>query len=363
MTKSMQTYKDSDRDYLGALNAYKPVFFKAAVEGKPSVVAFPDDGSKRFYVECLRGVFGKLPVQIAAYSVINNRAYFIIASWDQAPVSFLNCLEAAGARYSQYYCANYINSGSVFKDKIRYKKIKDESRIVYDIAAVHGQPAATGLCRGYNDYEFSSYNEVGGKGLSTLIPLYQLIGKDRAAADYVAAHSYGPTGLPADFLPLPELDSFDTDFENCLINFKCFNKEAVPKEIMSKVIIDLNDKGGYYFDFIVETLLTRKHEKYELLVMSVAEMCVRLHYTYDEALSRLGVAVPSDMLIKDVLIYINNELSYSYDYIMGAMGLAYPNLPFFSDLVDYMCDIKGLDKEEALKRLGITDTRLIKAVS
>ncbi|MDD3947179.1 MAG: hypothetical protein PHI19_05000 [Clostridia bacterium] len=362
MTKtSIPSYKESDRDYLSATNAWKPVFYKAAVEGKNSVVAFPDDGAKRFYVECLKGAFSNLPIQLVAYSVINNRAYFVIGSWDQAPVSFLRYLEAANQRYSVYYCANYINSGTAFKDKIRYKKIKDESQIVNAIAIVHGQPAATRLCRGYNDYEFTSYNEIAGKGLSTLLPLYQLFGQEQVAADYMRAHNYPPLRIPPDFLPLPKQDNFDIEFENCLINFKCYDKNNIPKSVLPKIVIDLNDKCNYYFDFIVESLLTRKQEKYELLVTVLAEMSVRLRYTYDEALSRLGVASNDNMLIMDIVIYINNELSYSYDYIMGMLGLAYPNLPFYRDLLNYMCTLKGLDKIQAMKKLGITDQGMLGA--
>ena len=36
------SYKESDRDVIGAINTYVPVFYMAAVEGKPSLIAFPD---------------------------------------------------------------------------------------------------------------------------------------------------------------------------------------------------------------------------------------------------------------------------------------------------------------------------------
>lgn len=360
MTKTSKlSYKESDRDYLGSLNAYKPVLFKAAVEGKSSIVAFPDDGSKRFYLECLKGAFSGLPIQIIAYSIVSNRAYFVIASWDQAPVSFLRYLDVAAKRFSAYYNTNYVNVGFVFKDRFRYKKIKDGEGVFADIAIIHSQPAATGLCRGYSDYEFTSYNEIAGSGLSTLMPLYHYLDKSALQAGYIAAHNAPPSRIPADFLPLPQQDSFDIDFENCLVNFKCFQRDSIPKEVMAKIIIDLNEKSYYCFDFIVETLLSRKQEKYELLVMVISEMSVRLRYTYDEALVRLNVQSSDRTLIKDIIIYINNELRYSYDYIMGILGLKYPNVAFYQDLLAYMCDLKGCSRIQAMSKLGITDQTML----
>jgi len=347
-------YEDGKRETLTADNAWKPVFFKAAVEGSDSVIAFPDNWAKAFYIECLKGAFFGLPVQVLAYSVLHNRAYFVIASLDQAPVSFLRYLDAANGRYTAYYRENYLKAGQPFHDRVVYKRIKDEIEVFEAMAIVHSQPAVKGLCTGYNDYAYTSYSSIGAKGAAAIVSLQQMFDKGYIPSAYAAAHA-AVRPMPEKFLPLRKYDTFDSDFEDCLINYKLYGKESVPKEIMAKIIIDLNDKSGYYFDFITDMLFTRKHEKYELLVMVVSELCVRFKYTYDGALERLSVRAAEDTLIKDVAIYINNELGYSYDYLMQIMGLAYPNPEFFIRLVAYMCDMKGIDRPTVLEKLGIRD--------
>lgn len=369
------SYKESDRDVIGAINTYVPVFYMAAVEGKPSLIAFPDEGSKRYYVNCLKGALSGLAIQLMAYSVTNNRAYIVIASWDQAPVSFLNYLEAVNGLYNQYYAENFINCGSAFKEEIRHKRIKDAAEAIQAVAIVHSQPAVAGLCAGFTDYEFTSYNEFSGGGLSTLVPLYQVMGREEVINRYLAAHSF-IQGLPQGFMPAEKQDKFDVEFENCLANFGYFGREAVPKEVLAKVIIDLNEKSGYNFDFITDSVIrqrkfviqkstgpvhvarTKDQLKYELLVMVVAEMCVRLKCTYDGALARLGAAGDAT-LQKDVIIYINNKLGYGYRYLMELLGFAYPNPVFFRDLVRYMCEIKGYSKVAVFEKLSVIDKGLI----
>lgn len=359
MKNQIPIYEDGTRETLTANNAWKPVFIKAAVEGSDALIAFPDNWSKAFYIECLKGAFFGLPVQVIAYSVLHNRAYFVIASLDQAPVSFLRYLETANARYTAYYRENYLKAGEPLHGDIVYKKIKDEKEVFDAMAVVHSQPAMRGLCKEYTDYAYSSYNDINARGASAVTALRQMFDKEYIGHAYASAHA-AVRPMPPKFLPLRKYETFDSDFEDCLINYKLYGKNAVPKEIMAKIIIDLNQKSGYYFDFTSDMLFTRKHEKYELLVMAIAELCVRFKLTYDEALDRLSVRAKDDTLIKDVAIYINNELGYSYDYLMQMLGLAYPNPQFYIRLLNYLCDMKGIGKEAALQKLGIRDPQMIR---
>jgi hypothetical protein len=360
MAKTQKNFsEDGKRDILTANNAWKPVFFKAAVEGSDALIAFPDNWAKSFYVECLKGAFSGLPIQILAYSVLHNRAYFVIASLDQAPISFLRYLETANARYSVYYRENYLKTSQPFLNSIVHKRIKDETEVFDAMAVVHSQPAIRGLCSGYADYAYTSYNDINARGPSNIVALQQMFDKEYIASAYASAHA-AIRPMPVKFLPLRKYETFDSDFENCLVDYRIYGKDSVPKEIMAKIIIDLNQKSGYFFDFTTDMLFTRRHEKYELLVMVVSELCVRFHFTFDEALACLSVVAKDDTLIKDVAIYINNELGYGYDYLMQIMGLAYPNTDFFLRLLNYICDMKGISKEAALEKLGIRDPAMVR---
>ncbi|MFA5450341.1 MAG: hypothetical protein WC292_07905 [Clostridia bacterium] len=351
------------RDFLGAYNAYKPDFYRVSVDGKPSAIAFPDDMAKAYYVQCFKNSSAELPIEINAYTVINNRAYFVVASWDQAVVSLKRFFMAANALYAEYYNTQYGGVGGyVFKEKIRIKKISDYNDVLSSIVSVHSQPAATGLSMGFDDYRFTSYIESPDKGISSLHSLYKIFGKNQVKSDYVRLHEAGPSQLPQDFFNIPERDKFDYNLEKVLLNYKCLDKKAIPPELLYRVIIDLNELGGYSFDYMLDGLSIKQRDKYTILLYVAVGLAMDKKKTYDQIIQLLDVAVADDCLIKDMVLTINEQKGYSYDYIMNMLGLAYPNADFLVSLVAAVEKNMHIPPLSLLKKLGIYDTALISYV-
>lgn len=339
------------REVYGAYNAWKPDFYSVAVEGKPSFTAFPDDMGKAYYVNCFKRILGQLPVEIAAYAVLDDGAYFIAVSWDQAPVSLKRFFATANKLYAEFYNGNYAEAGYVFRDKPIIKKLEDANAALAGIAAVHGLPA-----EGYG-YQFSSYGEAPGAGITTLETIYKMLGKDAARAEYQRLHEQGVKG---DFFTLPQKDSFEADLEKALITYKCYDRNAIPAEILSKVVLYLNEQGGYSFDYIVTGLSLKPKKCYPVLVAAAVEAALRLERTYDEITKKLGVCVSDDSLIADMVADINDYKGYSYEYIMKMLGLAYPNLPFLGRLIKREAAKRNITPVAYIKKLQIADAAVVK---
>ncbi len=348
--------KNNPHHRVGARNAEVAKFYRLAVDGKRGTMAFPTPEAKAFYLDCLKASIKSFPVEVLAYSIINNRAYFVVATYDQTPVSHMRWIAEANSEYAKYFNKYFRGAGYVFKSNVRNKRIKDYMDVAESIMIVHSQPYASGLADGYN-YEFSSYKENRKDKLSELNALYWAAGLEEAESMIGIAHDMGPRNLPADFLNLPEVDKFDLTLEKILCDYKVYNKEHIDSETMYRVIAELNERGGYSFDYIVTKLDMQKQHKYELLIQVIVDLAITFGQTYDESIKNLGISFSTNKKARetllDVVTLISNRTLYAYDYIMNMLGLAYPNYDFLKELILYICDMKGISHVDAIKRLGI----------
>lgn len=342
---------------VGARNSANPYFYRVVVDGKRGSIAFPTPETKAYYLLCLKNALPAFPVEVLAYSLVANRAYFVIATYDQQTVSHMRLIAAVNSAYSQYYNSNFKGAGYVFKSTVRSKRIRSIPDIAESIMIVHSQPYATRLSDSYV-YEFSSYSEKPERGIANLNSFYYVVGDmDRGDMILGNTHSEGPRFLPADFVNLPELDKFDLIMDNILVDYGVYSRERIPNDIMHRAIAELNERGGYTFDYIAERLHLNQENKYEMLIKVIVDLALTFSQPYDESISNLGIEFLSNARARstliDVVIVISNRTGYSYDYIMNLLGLAYPNYGFLVDLIRYMSDMKGISFVSCIKKLGI----------
>lgn len=342
---------------VGARNSEKPYFYRLVVDGKRGSIAFPTPESKAYYLNCIKTILPAFPVEILAYTLVTNRAYFIVATFDQQTVSHMRMMQAVNKAYSQYYNKYYKGAGYVFKTTVRSKRIKDLLDVADSIMIVHSQPYATRLSDSYS-YEFSSYNERPGTGIANLNSFYFMVGEvEEGDAILGAAHAKGPRFLPADFVNLPEIDKFDVIMDNIMVDYGYYDRDRVPNDVMHRAITELNERGGYSFDYITKRLDLNEENKYEMLIKVIVDLALTFDQTYDESISNLGIEFTSNSkarsTLMDVVVVMSNRTGYSYDYIMNVLGLAYPNYGFLVELIRYMSDMKGLSFVSCIKKLGI----------
>lgn len=358
--KSKRT-KD-ERQIIGAKNARAPRFYAIALEGKDSITAFPGKKAKSYYINCIRLLRTDIPVDILAYSVINNAAYFVVATWDQTPVSIKKYFAAANAGYSQFYNEQYLQIGNAFKNKCKLKRIAAQGDIIPAIVMVHSQPAYAGLCGGFDDYSFTSYTETPGSGIASLDILRQYFGEDYLVSEYTSGHICAPQTISANaYFGAPEKEKFRYDLEIVMANHNCYNREILTTPELCEIIIDMNEMG-YTFDYIIEEILVRDKLKYDLLIPVAGEIALRFKSTYDEITKKLDVYIYGEMLIMDIIMYINAKKGYAYDYIMNMLGLAYPNAEFLVRLIQFEAKEFGLNHVSILRKLGIYENDLLESI-
>ncbi len=352
---------------VSAYNTTKPIFYRVAVDGRPNCVVFPTPGAKMYYLKCVLSSVGSFPIDIVAYSVINNRAYFLIASYDQTPVSYRRFFDTVNVLYAKFFNENFQTAGFVFKSRLRVKRVKDNAEIAESIAIIESQPYANFLTHSWA-YPYSSYGRVNpdGSTLACRNSLYEAMGV--AKAEQLVAHAYndGLRTIPADFLNLPEIDKFRATIENVLIDYGCYTKRAIPNDIMPRIIAEINERGGFSYDAICSRLAITRSDKYVTLVKVIAELAVNMRQTYDESVSALQVTPVGNALMRDTILLLSDRLGYGIDQIFTMLGFAYCGISagkvvyfndaFLVELIRDVADKRNVSIESVIRKFGIINT-------
>ncbi len=351
-----------------AFNTTKPLFYRVAVDGRPNCIVFPTPGAKLYYLNCIQTAMGSYPIDIVAYSVINNRAYFLVASYDQTPVSYRRFFDTANELYARYFNNNFQTAGFVFKSRLRVKELKKLNEICESVSVIESQPYANFLTHSWA-YPFSSYAKSGDDESGFIAcreSLYRIATKDSVEKQILAGYNEGLRTIPDDFFNFPEIDRFTATIENVLIDYGCFTKRAIPNSVMPKIIAEINERGGFEYDRIAYRLALSKKDRYTTLVKVVAELAINMHQGYDESVAALGVTVQDTALMRDVIILINDRLGYSIDQIFGLIGMAYCtvsadevvyfNDAFLVEIIKYVSETRNMSIEFVIEKFGIRNS-------
>ena len=351
-----------------AFNTSKPTIYRVAIGGRPNNIVFPTPGSKLYYLKCIQTAMGSYPIDVVAYSVINNRAYFLIASYDQAPVSYRRFFDTANELYARYFNNNFQTAGFVFKSKLRVKELKKLNEICESVSVIESQPYANFLTHSWA-YPFSSYGKIGDDDdgfIACRHALYRLGTQAEVDKLINAGYAEGLRTLPEDFFNFPEIDRFTATIENVLIDYGCYTKRAVPNYLMPKIIAEINERGGFEYDRIASKLALSKKDRYSTLVKVVAELAINMHQSYDESIQALGVEMQDTSLMRDIVILISDRFGYSIDQIFGMIGMAYctvsgDGVVYFNDafvveIIKYLSATRNQSVEFIIEKLGIRNS-------
>lgn len=354
-----------------AFNTVKPVFYRVAVDGRPNCIVFPTPGAKLYYLRCVVSAMGSYPVDVIAYSIINNRAYFLIASYDQTPISYRRFFDSVNALYARYFNDNFQTAGFVFKSKLRVKELKKIEDVCASVAVIESQPYANFLTHSWQ-YPFSSYMKQGNDDSGAIAcrdSLYRVSSVESVEKLILDEYGKGLRTIPEDFFNFPEIDRFNTIIENVLIDYGCFTKRAIPNYLMPKIVAEINERSGLEFDRIARRLALSKRDRYVTLVKVISELAINMNQSFDESVKSLCVeeiAEKDNGLLRDVIIYLSDKLGYSIDNIFAMVGLAYctvsgEGVHYFNDnflveIIKFLADTRDHSPEFIIEKLGIRNT-------
>ena len=317
---------------VGAYNTDDPLFFRVSVVGRPGCTVFPTDGAKRYYVQCLRTALGCYPIEIESYSIVHNGAFFVIASYDQAPVSYRRYFDLVVVAVDKQPVARHMANAKTY------------------LFCSSGEPEATALTS-----RSAFLRSFGNGGVSTLKSYYRDAHVNRAGiADL----------MNVGFLNREKLDDV---IENTLVDYGCYTKKAVPNNLMHRIIALIAENSGAPFDKICSKLAIGKKMREELLVKVMGELTISLKHSFDAGYELLNANVADKRaLATDVTIYLSDRLGYSVDTIFGMLGFAYcavidGQCVYYNDellvkIVLKMAKTHNMFIEAAIDKLGIINT-------
>lgn len=383
----------------GAFNASVPKAHLVIVCGRNGKLAFPDGKAMLFYIQTMRLMQQNLPVEVVAYSITYNSAYFVLMSMDQSEVSLRRYVAAVNREYVKYYnmaerFKTFTPVGNLFNPTLYVKEIKEPTKrserkmqtypAIFDyIAKVHAQPVVQGLASSYGAYLYSSYNYFFRSGDSSILnsmdmlAIYLKLNTPRNLAyysvdnpvalasqyqrftdDYTSAHNKQPAIILDRFI-IQRRDIFECVRDHALATYKVLLVRRMPPELFAKVVAEINELGDFTFETICRKMVVTPRQRYNLLVLTAYEMAVYRKASYDDILRRLDVMPFGNQLIFDLIITICEEKGYSYDYIMQLLELAYPNIELCKGLFEYARQTRGYATQHLIRMFGLYDRGLI----
>lgn len=309
---------------IGAYNTDVAGFYRVALLGKAGQPVFPTPGAKKYFIRCLAGALPYYPVEIQSFSVINNSAYFVAASFDQTEISLRRYFALVATTYADYYNEVFDHSGNPFRSRPAIKRIKGADDVAEQIVLVSRQPYVRREAAPGRKYPFCSAGDEG--GLTSRTAFEGAFGKEGLAslkaAESDAARPIFSLDLAAAIFT--SFDKLDDAVENTLIDFGCFTKKKIPNDVMPKICAEINERSAAPFDKICKKLAISGREKYILMLKTLQELIVSSKRTFDYAWDALELGVYDKKSVAiDVIIDLSDRLGYSIDQLFAMMGFAY----------------------------------------
>ena len=307
---------------VGAYNTETPDFYLIGMAGRPYEPLFPTAQSKKYFVDCIRRALPLYPLELQSYSVLNNSVYFVFASYDQTRVSLQRFISLVNRGYAEYYNELMNHSGTPFSGRPTIKKLSGAEDVADNITLVERQPAVRGFAA---NYPYCSTGE-GENGITSRTAFTQRFGADGTKAmneasteEYHRLHS-----IDLSMRLFSYRSNLTTVIEETLIDFGCFTKRAVPKDIMPKIIAEVSERSRAPFKKIAKKMGAGWRIKYDLLAETIAELIKGSNRTFDYAWRVLYVQNYQKRPVAiDVAILLFEQLGYSIDQIFNMMGFAY----------------------------------------
>lgn len=306
----------------GAYNTDIPDFYLIGLAGRPYEPVFPTNQAKKYMIECFRRALPLFPVEIQSYSILNNSAYCVIASFDQTRVSAQRFLSLVIRSYVDYYNKKFDHTGSPFMGRPTIKKLGSCNDIADKIMLVQRQPMVRGI---HGTYPFCSLGE-GENGITSRTAFQNRFGaegqkemKEAGSEEYGRLHAIDLSTRLFGYRA-----GLNRVIEEVLIDFGCFTKRAIPHDLMPKIIAEIVERTRAPYKKVIKKLGAGWNLQYELLIATIAEMIIGDRHTFDYAWRILRIELLQKRTVAiDVAILMFERLGYSIDQIFQMMGFAY----------------------------------------
>lgn len=127
--------------------------YNVLIMSNNSEIIFRDEKDFMFMTELILKLSGEGMYDIYAYSVLPDRANFLIGLKDYALSAVMKKINMT---YAIYYNKKYSRTGHVFHDRYRSRSV-EAGEILPVIRSVHQMPVIEGFASSMREYPFSSY--------------------------------------------------------------------------------------------------------------------------------------------------------------------------------------------------------------
>ncbi|MDR0696359.1 MAG: hypothetical protein LBF68_02275 [Christensenellaceae bacterium] len=348
-------------DHLSAKNTLSPLFFLVTTNSIEGISPFENEMAISYYKSCLES--DDFPVSIVAYAILPSQANFVIASWDQATISLERFIIQANSKLSSFYASISNDAGYLFNKELSIKKISFTGDIPEFIASVHASPVNAGLCREMDEYPYSSYTDSS-KRIASIDPYLRLVGRNEGTKLYLEAHRT-LSKIPRIGYTKRKRSNFKRDYAYILAKYGVSKVRKIPLDIMTKIMLDLNDLGKYSFEQMIYKIFKKVDQRLLILKNIITSIVLKYRCSYDECSRKLAynLDMEGNALIIDVIYDINKQTGYAYDFIMKLLGLEYPNMRFLIELFDRFNKKYNISYGDCIKKLEIYDQGVLNILS
>lgn len=117
---------------------------------------FLDDEDHTRFLNIVSEYKKRYDFMLLAYCLMGNHIHLLIKS-DETPLSTI--MKSIVVKFVYYYNVKYQRVGHLFQDRFKSEPVESETYLLQVIRYIHKNPIKAGICLGYIDYKFSSYNE------------------------------------------------------------------------------------------------------------------------------------------------------------------------------------------------------------
>lgn len=242
---------------------YKSCYFHIVVKGIKGEYIF----RKKEYMEKYKNLIKKNlmnhRVNILAYCIMNNHTHILLYTDDKNEMS--NFMQKINTSYAKYYNFCEEREGYVFKGRYYTQEILSLGQLYNCLVYIHKNPIKANLVSRMEEYEFSSYQEFFGKKEiidSKSIELLEL-NINNYDNDLIRIHKIENITDIFDIKEYVDSSQILKEYEN-----NCKQPKEIlikQKEILEKIVVDLNENSGMSIRKIAERLKINKNKINKIL--------------------------------------------------------------------------------------------------
>lgn len=238
-------------------------YFHIVVKGISGEYIFRKKEYIQKYKTLLKKNLKNHQVSILAYCIMNNHAHILVYVEEKSEMS--SFMQKTNTSYAKYYnfCEN--REGYVFKGRYYTQAILSLKQLHNCLVYIHKNPIKANLVTRMEDYPFSSYQEFFGDKKIVDKESIKLLGLnlDGYYNDLIKIHRIENITDIFDIEEYIDSQQILREYEN---NYKQpMNSLIKQKEILEKIVGDLNEKSGLSIRKIAEMVKINKNKVNKIL--------------------------------------------------------------------------------------------------